>query len=66
MRLNLVFLLWRFQFFSRRWCWADAVMWASGFKPLDDIKRADHTCFYCNACNTQAEINSHIKGDQVA
>jgi hypothetical protein len=48
--------LWKIPFVARKWCWADAVMWALGYKPISEIEIADHGCFYCCACNTDEEM----------
>lgn len=53
LRFWIIRLLWKFNYVSRRWCWADAVAWAEGL--TDEIREADHTCYYCLGCNTDAE-----------
>jgi hypothetical protein len=56
-RWFIIRFLWRFPYISRRWCWADAVAWAEGL--TDEVHEAQHDCFYCLACNTDAEAKAY-------
>ena len=48
MRLWLITQLWKIDYIRRRWCWAEAALWAMGMD--GEIKRVDPACDYCGAC----------------
>ena len=57
MRMLLVRFLWLFPCISRRWCRADAVIWAHyPEKGIGIIERVYDNCYYCSACHTKKEM----------
>ena len=56
----IISTLWKLPFVRRNYCWANAVLYVNGFDH-ELFEPADHKCFYCLACNTQAEIDEHFK-----
>lgn len=58
LRMLLIRFLWLFPCISRRWCRAEAVIWAH-YPEIGIIERARHDCYYCMACHTKAEMEAH-------
>ena len=64
MRMTFIKLLWSIPFIRRRFCILNAVAWTVDGKE-NPFHPADHTCYYCGACHTEAELAAHFNGDRV-
>lgn len=53
MRLWIIKQLWKSNYIRRRWCWAEAVAWATGVGGV--LQRGDPDCDYCGNCKDADE-----------